>query len=85
MVIQKILAAYRQEIEKMAPVKPNDPAAFRKLYNFLLKCNGLKVDDNQNPLDTPDVICKIWAKLYSKEAWICKRRSQKEVLVKRKE
>ena len=61
----KILAAYRQEIKKMAPVKPNDPAAFRKLYNFLLKCNSLNVDDNQNPLDTPDVICKILAKLPS--------------------
>ena len=33
----KILAAYRQEIKKMAPVKPKDPATVRKLYNFLLK------------------------------------------------
>ena len=53
----KILAAYRQEIKKMAQVNPNDPAAFRLLYNSFLKCNGLKVDDNQHPFYTPDVMC----------------------------
>ena len=43
----------------MTKIKPGDAAAFRRLFNFLVKCQSLQYSNNQNPLDTPDVICMI--------------------------
>ena len=42
-------------------IKPGDAAAFKRLFNFLIKCQSLQYSQNYNqkPLDTPDVIYMI--------------------------
>ena len=54
----------------MTKIKPGDAAAYRRLFNFLIKCQSLEYG-NQNPLDTPDVISIIWAKTpgYLQDRW----------------
>ena len=47
----------------MQPLKSGDATAFRKLFNFLIKCQTVRVGSKLNPLDTPEVICMILAKL----------------------
>ena len=47
----------------MQPLKLGDAAAFWKLFNFLIKCQTVRVGSKQNPLATPDMICMILAKL----------------------
>ena len=47
----------------MTKIKPGDASAFRRLFNFLIKCQSLQYSYNQNPLDTPDVICMILSKI----------------------
>ena len=59
----KLLACYRNEIKRMTKIKPGDAAAYRRLFNFLIKCQSLQYSNNQNPLDTPDVICMILSKV----------------------
>ena len=53
----KLLASssYRKETKHMTKIKPGDAAAYRRVFNFLIKCQSLKYG-NQNPLDTPDVM-----------------------------
>ena len=46
----------------MTKIKPGDAAAFRRLLNFLIKCQSLQYSNNQSPLDTPDVIYMILLK-----------------------
>ena len=67
---QKLLAPYRKEIKQMTKIKPGDAAAYRRLFNFLIKCQSLDYG-SQNPLDTPDVICIILAKIpgYLQDRW----------------
>ena len=66
----KLLASYRKEIKQMTKIKPGDAAAYRRLFNFLIKCQSLEYG-SQNPLDTPDVICMILAKIpgYLQDRW----------------
>ena len=59
----KLLAYYRNEIKRMTKIKLGDESAFRRLFNFLIKCQSLQYSYNQNPLDTPDVICMILSKI----------------------
>ena len=54
-----LLAAYRMEIKHMSPIKRGDISAFRKLFNFLIKCQSLSRSSQNNPLDTPEIICMI--------------------------
>ena len=58
-----MLSSYRKEIKLMQPLKAGDAAAFRKLFNFLIKCQAMRVGSKHNPLDTPEMICMILAKL----------------------
>ena len=58
-----IMSSYRREIKLMQPLKPEDAAAFQKLFNFLIKCQTMRVGSKHNPLDTPEMICMILAKL----------------------
>ena len=58
-----LLAAYIMEIKHMSPIKPRDISAFRKLFNFLTKCQLLSRSSQNNPLDTPDTSCMIFSKL----------------------
>ena len=66
----KLLASYRKDIKQMTKIKPGDAAAYRRLFNFLIKCQSLEYG-SQNPLDTPDVICMILAKIpgYLQDRW----------------
>ena len=59
----KLLAYYRNEIKRMTKIKLGDESAFRRLFNFLIKCQSLQYSNNQNPLDTTDVICMILSKI----------------------
>ena len=47
----------------MSPIEPRGISAFRKLFNFLIKCQSLSRSSQNNPLDTPDIICMILSKL----------------------
>ena len=58
----KLLASYRKEIKQMTKIKPANAAAYRRLFNFLIKCQSLEYG-SQNPLDKPDIICMILAKI----------------------
>ena len=67
----KLLTYYRNEIKRMTKIKPGDAATFRKLFNFLIKCQSLQYSNNQNPLDTPDVIYMILSKVsgFLQDGW----------------
>ena len=54
----------------MTKIKTSDAAAYRRLFNFLTKCQTLEYG-NQNPLHTPDVIWMILAKItgYPQDRW----------------
>ena len=47
----------------MTKIKPGYASAFRRLFNFLIKCQSLQYSYNQNPLDRPDVIRMILSKI----------------------
>ena len=47
----------------MQLLKLGDAAAFWKLFNFLIKCQTVRVGSKHNPLATPDMICMILTKL----------------------
>ena len=66
----KLQVSYKKEIKQMPKIKPGDAAAYRRLFNFLIKCQSLECS-NQNPLDAADVICIILAKLpgYLQDRW----------------
>ena len=59
----------------MVPLKAGDAAAFRKLLNFLIKCQTIEadgLDGHYNPLDTPVIICTDLPKfpLHLQDRWI---------------
>ena len=58
-----MLLSYRKEIKLVQPLKLGDPAAFRRLFNFLIKCQTMGVHSKHNPLDRPETVCMILAKL----------------------
>ena len=47
----------------MSPTKGGNISAFRKLFNFLIMCQFLSSSSQNNPLDTPEIICMILSKL----------------------
>ena len=59
-----------KEIKLMTKIKPGDAETYRRLFKFLIKCQRLEYG-SQNPLDTPDVICMISAKIlgYLQSRW----------------
>ena len=59
----KLLACYRNETKWMTKTTPGDGVAFRRLLNFFRNCQSLQYSNNQNFLDTPDVICMILSKV----------------------
>ena len=80
-----MLSSYRKEIKLMQPLKPGDAAAFRKLFNFLIKCQTMRVGSKRNPLDTPEMICMILAKLplhlqdrWNRNTLLLRRRDSRE-------
>ena len=61
--LHRLLAAYRMEMKHMSPIKPGDISAFRKLFNFLIKCQSLSRSNQNNSLATPEIFCMILSKL----------------------
>ena len=66
----KLPASYKKKIKQMTKINPSDAAAYRRLFNFLIKCQNLEYE-GQNPLDTPDIIGMILAKIpgYLQDRW----------------
>ena len=58
-----IVAAYRKEIKSWPQLKPADGAAYRRFYNFLLKCESATYGQNWNTIDTPEMMCLVLSKL----------------------
>ena len=54
----------------MTKIKSGDVATYRRLFNFLIKCQSLEYG-SQDPLGTTDVICMILAKIpgYLQDRW----------------
>ena len=80
-----LLSSYRKEIKLMQPLKPGDAAAFWRLFNFLIKCQTMGVGSKHNPLDTPEIICMILAKLplhlqdrWNRNTLLLRRRDSRE-------
>ena len=59
----RILVASCKEIKSWAPLKQGDSSAYRKFYNFLIKCESIMSRQQWNPLDTPDTLCSLITKL----------------------
>ena len=59
----KILSSYRREVKDWPQIKFGDAKAFRKFYNFLLKCESISGSQNWNAMDTPEMLCMLIAKL----------------------
>ena len=80
-----MLPSNRKETELVQPLKPVDAAAYRKLFNFLIKCQAMRVGSKYNLLDTPEMICMILAKppLHLQDRWnrntlLLRRRDSRE-------
>ena len=58
-----LLSSYRREVRQMVNLKAGDATTFRKLFNFLMKCQTIEVDGHYNPLDTLEMICMVLSKL----------------------
>ena len=52
-----------EEVRQMVPLKAGDATAFRKLFNFLIKCQSIEADGHYNLLDTPEIICMVLTKI----------------------
>ena len=59
----KILSSYRKELKDWPQVKFRDAEAFRKFFNFLLKCGSVSDNQHWNALDTPEILCMLISKL----------------------
>ena len=44
-------------------IKPQDVEAYRKFYNFWLKCEHITQLQTLNVLDTPEIMCMLLSKL----------------------
>ena len=51
-----MLSLFREDIKLMQHLKPGDAAAFQKLFNFLIKCQTMRVGSKHIPFDTPEMI-----------------------------
>ena len=60
---QQLLGSYRKEIKEWQQLKLEDAAGFRKISNFLVRCQNVTGRDNWNLLDNPDIICLLLSEL----------------------
>ena len=65
------LAAYRKELKSWPQPKPADGTTYKKLYNFLLKCESACYGQNWNTIDISEMMCLVLSKLLgsSREKW----------------
>ena len=59
----KILSPYWREVKEWSKIKFGGAKAFRKFYNFLLKCESISGSQQWNAMDTPEMLCMLIAKL----------------------
>ena len=59
----KILLSYQREVKECPQIKFGDVKAFQKFYNFLLKGESISGSQQWNPMDTPEMLCMLIAKL----------------------
>ena len=59
----RILVAYCKEIKSWAPLKQGNSSAYRKFYNFLIKCDSIMSRQQWNALNTSDVLCSLISKV----------------------
>ena len=56
----RTFAAYRKEIKGWPPsLKPDDSSAYRKFYNFLIKCESIMSRQQWNYLNSPYILCTL--------------------------
>ena len=58
-----ITASYHKEIKQWPQIKTGDADAYRRLQNFLVKCENIDHLQSWNVLNTPDIICMLLSKL----------------------
>ena len=59
----RILAAYCREIKTWPLLKSSDLSAYKKFYDFLLRCESIMALQHWNSVDTPKIICMLISKL----------------------
>ncbi|XP_066928180.1 uncharacterized protein [Clytia hemisphaerica] len=63
----RVFVAYRQELQQLPAVNPDDGAAFRKFYGHLLKCKtSMTSKDYIQALDSPEFLRTLQLKLPSR-------------------
>ena len=58
-----LLSSFNIKVRQMITLKAGDATAFRKLFNFLIKCQTIEADGHYDPLDTPEIILTVLSKL----------------------
>ena len=78
----RVIAAYRKEIKQWPQMKPGDAEAYRKFYNFLLKCENITQMQAWGVLDTPEIMCMLLSKIpgETRDKW-----SSRVQLIRRKQ
>ena len=66
-----IVEAYRKEINSWPQLKPADGTAYKGFHNLLLKREIETYGQNQNTIDTPEIMCLVLSKLpgNSRQKW----------------
>ena len=59
----KILSSYIKEVKDWPQVKFGDAKAFRKFFNFFLKCKSILDNQHWNAFDTPEILFMLISKL----------------------
>ena len=80
----RTLAAYRKEIKGWPSLKPIDSSAYRKFYNFLIKCESIMSRQQWNYRNLPDILCTLTSKLpgNARDKWNRKALSIRRLKVK---
>ena len=61
--METLLSSYRRdEIDDTFKIR-GCKTAFKKLFNFVIKCQTIEADGHYNPLDTPEIIPMVLSKL----------------------
>ena len=58
-----VMVEYKTEINTWPIIRSGDAEGYQTFYNSLQKCESITQSAQWNQLDTPDVICKLLAKL----------------------
>ena len=59
---QRVIAAYHKKIKQWPQIGPGDAEAYRKFYNFSLKCENITQLQMWNVLNTLEIMCMLLSK-----------------------